>query len=158
MPAGLLFEGDSVLDPGLGKDKVSPVGRLLVGREPLVDQVRHLGPFPHGGVEPVCGQTLFSITIGSDWICAALTPRNIRVHWTRTAPVVVRTFADMPAAWPEPRVCPGSRNRELRPVCHGLARWGSHAGIDSRPGMVPSGLYVHRQTSYHALHGNWCGK
>ncbi|MFI0821098.1 DUF4132 domain-containing protein [Streptomyces sp. NPDC021115] len=32
---------DRVLDPGLVRDEVLPGGRLLVGRDPLVDQVRH---------------------------------------------------------------------------------------------------------------------
>lgn len=43
--AGLLLERHRVLDVSLGEDEVLPVGRLLVGRDPLVDQVRHLGPF-----------------------------------------------------------------------------------------------------------------
>lgn len=39
--AGLLFEGEWALDPGFIEDEVLPCGRLLVGRDPLVDQVRH---------------------------------------------------------------------------------------------------------------------
>jgi hypothetical protein len=37
----VFLEGDRVLDPGLVQDEVLPGGRLLVGRDPLVDQVRH---------------------------------------------------------------------------------------------------------------------
>nr|WP_235884262.1 hypothetical protein [Saccharopolyspora elongata] len=39
----VLLEDDQVLDPGLVQDEVLPGGRLLVGRDPLVDQVRHSG-------------------------------------------------------------------------------------------------------------------
>lgn len=39
--AGLLLEDDRVLDPGLGQDEVLPGSRLLVDRDPFVDQVRH---------------------------------------------------------------------------------------------------------------------
>jgi hypothetical protein len=37
----VLLEGDRVLDPGLVQDEVLPGGGLLVGRDALVDQVRH---------------------------------------------------------------------------------------------------------------------
>jgi hypothetical protein len=47
----LLLKDDRVLDPGLGQDEVLTAGRLLVGRDPPVDQVRHRGPVPHGGTE-----------------------------------------------------------------------------------------------------------
>lgn len=39
----VLLEGDRVLDPGFGQDEVLSGGGLLVGRDPLVDQVRHSG-------------------------------------------------------------------------------------------------------------------
>jgi hypothetical protein len=38
--ARVLLEDDRVFDPGLVQDEVLPGGRLLVGRDPLVDQVR----------------------------------------------------------------------------------------------------------------------
>jgi hypothetical protein len=39
----VLLEDDRVLDPDLVQDEVLPGGRLLIGRDPLVDQVRHSG-------------------------------------------------------------------------------------------------------------------
>jgi hypothetical protein len=42
--AGVLLEDDRVLDPGLVQDEVLTVGRLPVGRHPLVDQVGHAAP------------------------------------------------------------------------------------------------------------------
>ncbi len=42
--AGVLFEDDRVLDPGLGEDEVLTVGRLFVGRHPLVDEIGHALP------------------------------------------------------------------------------------------------------------------
>jgi hypothetical protein len=56
--ARVLIEDDRVLDPGLVQDEVLTVGRLLVGRDPLVDQVRHRGPLPCGGPDPICRQTI----------------------------------------------------------------------------------------------------
>jgi hypothetical protein len=50
--ARVLLEGDRVLDPGLVQDEVLPGGGLLVGRDALVDQVRHRGPFRTGGSDP----------------------------------------------------------------------------------------------------------
>jgi hypothetical protein len=41
----VLLEDDRVLDPGLVQDEVLPGGRLLIGRDPLVDQVRPTGAF-----------------------------------------------------------------------------------------------------------------
>ncbi|GAA0443404.1 hypothetical protein GCM10009544_02780 [Streptomyces stramineus] len=41
--ARVLLEDDRALDPGLGEDEVLPGGGLLVGRDPLVDQVCHRG-------------------------------------------------------------------------------------------------------------------
>ncbi|GAB2483541.1 hypothetical protein GCM10027187_58880 [Streptosporangium sandarakinum] len=49
-----LLEDDRILDAGPGQDEVLPGGRLPVGRDPLVDQVRHrgapsvrrIGPYP----------------------------------------------------------------------------------------------------------------
>lgn len=52
--AAVLLEDDRVLDPGLVQDEVLPGGGLLVGRDPLVDQIRHSGPLPYGGSDPVC--------------------------------------------------------------------------------------------------------
>jgi len=37
----VLLEDDRVLDPGLVQDEVLPGGQLLIGRDPLVDQIRH---------------------------------------------------------------------------------------------------------------------
>ncbi len=41
--AAVLLEDDRVLDPGFVQDEALPGGGLLVGRDPLVDQVRHRG-------------------------------------------------------------------------------------------------------------------
>ncbi|GGW28927.1 hypothetical protein GCM10010340_03210 [Streptomyces griseoloalbus] len=87
-------QDDWVLDAGLVKDEVLPGGGLLVGRDPLVDQVRHSGPLPYGGSDPICRQTLSAITIGSDWIRGAANPRIAGVHWTRRPHVVKRSFDD----------------------------------------------------------------
>jgi len=84
--ARVLLEGDRVLDSGLVLDEVLPGRRLPVGRDPLVDQVRHRRPLPQGGSDPICRQTLSAITNGSDWIRAAANPRVARVHWTRRPP------------------------------------------------------------------------
>ncbi|GGZ19638.1 hypothetical protein GCM10010327_58910 [Streptomyces nitrosporeus] len=42
--AAVLLENDRVLDPGLGEDEVLAVGRLLVGRHPLVNEIGHAVP------------------------------------------------------------------------------------------------------------------
>lgn len=42
--AGLLLQDDRLLDARLGEDKVLGVGRLLVGRDPFVDQIGHALP------------------------------------------------------------------------------------------------------------------
>lgn len=89
-----LLEDDRVLDAGLVQDEVLPGGRLLVGRDPLVDQVRHRGTLPYGGSDPTCRQTLSAITIGPDWIRAVPAPRNVRVHRMHAHPVGKRSFAD----------------------------------------------------------------
>ncbi len=83
--AGLLLEDDRVLDPGLVQDEV-----LSVGRHPLVDQVGHAPPVVVVAFDPSCQQTLSSASIGSDWICAAVRSRKVRVHWTPAALVVIR--------------------------------------------------------------------
>ncbi|MET9382259.1 hypothetical protein ABZY09_14565 [Streptomyces sp. NPDC002928] len=49
---GLFLERDRVLDPGLGDDKVLPVGRLLVGRHSLVDQISYAVPRFCGPIRP----------------------------------------------------------------------------------------------------------
>ncbi len=92
--AVVLLEDDRVLDPGLVQDEVLPGGRLLVGRDPLVDKVCHRGPLPYGGMDPIRRQTLSSITVGSDLIRAAANPRITRVHWARCRPVFKGSFAD----------------------------------------------------------------
>lgn len=50
------------------------------------------GPFPCGGSDPICDQTLSSITTESGWVRAASGPRKFRVHRTPAAPVVIRSF------------------------------------------------------------------
>jgi hypothetical protein len=47
-----LLEDDRVLDPGLVQDEVLTVGRLLVGRHPLVDQAGHSAPRCGGRIRP----------------------------------------------------------------------------------------------------------
>lgn len=98
--ARVLLEDDRLLDPGLAKDEVLPGGGPLVGRDPLVDQVRHREPLPDGGSDPVCRQTLSALTIGSDEVRAAANPWIARVHWAGRLPVVKRWRAQAVSASP----------------------------------------------------------
>ncbi|GAA2974446.1 hypothetical protein GCM10010446_68370 [Streptomyces enissocaesilis] len=50
--AGLLLEENRGLDPGLVQHQVLAVGRLLVGRHPLVDQAGHAAPRCGGRIRP----------------------------------------------------------------------------------------------------------
>ncbi|MER5780752.1 hypothetical protein ABT104_03345 [Streptomyces mobaraensis] len=50
--ARLFLEDDRVLDPGFAQDEVLPGGGLLVGRDPLVGQIRHRGDPSVRGIGP----------------------------------------------------------------------------------------------------------
>jgi hypothetical protein len=91
--AGLLLERDRVLDPDLVQDEVLPGGRLLVGRDTLVDQVRHRGPSP---AEERSLPVVKSCHRSPSDPMGFEPPRRpyVRVHWTPALPVVKRSSAD----------------------------------------------------------------